>query len=186
MEQTVNHESLQFLLKALDGQRARFARLESRTQGRATVKSRITQESFASVFGTDSVWKLDDRTVLLNCTYEQVVNRRRVQEGKDADFKSEGTYGNLIGKCLLRLDKDGSMQVRTYHVKHRHDKSVWVKADGTPLTPELVNRLKAEFLPLPGKSVKQGLDNEFKVMNFKLDSIRSLTMGGVKYIIQHA
>lgn len=186
MEQTVSHDALQFILKSLDGQRARFARVESRTIGRATVKSRTTLEPFADVFGTDSVWKLDDRTVLINCDYSKVVNRRRVAEGKEADFVAAKSYGNLIGKCLYRLDKDGSMQVRTYHVKHRHDKSVWVKADGTPLEPKLVARLKSEFLPAKGGSVKQGLDNEFKVMNFKMESIRSLTMGGVKYIVQHA
>lgn len=186
MEQTVNHESLQFILGRLDGQRARFARVESRTIGRANVKSRTTLESFSSVFGTDSVWKLDDRVVLINCDYSKVVNRRRVAEGKEADFEAAKSYGNLIGKCLYRLDKDNSVQVRTYHVKHRHDRSVWVKADGTPLSPELVARLKSEFLPPRGKSVKQGLDNEFKVMNFKMESIRSLTMGGVKYIVQHA
>lgn len=107
----LTNNDLESLLLDLEGKPATFVRLESKTIARATVKSRVTLEPFASVFGTDTVWKLDSRTVLLNASYEKVVNRRREAAGLEADFKSEGTYGAMIGKCLIEK-KDGAKNVR--------------------------------------------------------------------------
>jgi hypothetical protein len=180
----LTNNQLEILLKELEGKPATFVRLESKTVARANVKSRKTLEPFASIFGTDTVWKIDSRSMLLNVDYERVVNRRRVESGLAADFKSEGTYGKMEGKCILHSDK-GDKQVRLYHVAHHNDNARWVRADGTELSPELVSRLKSEFLPERKPSAKQGLEGpkSFLPLNFKMESIKSLRMKGVEYIM---
>ena len=181
----LTNNDLETLLLDLQGKPATFVRLESKTKARATVKSRTTLEPFYSVFGTDTVWKVDSRTVLLNASYEKVVNRRREKEGLEGDFESKGTYGNMIGKCLIEKD-DGAKNVRFYYIPRKDDVARWVRADGTLLSPDLVERLKKEFLPVQKEgSGRQGLEsaNAFRPLDFKMESIRSLRMKGVEYIM---
>lgn len=175
------------LLESLTGKRAYFTRIVSQTKGRANKKSRVTDESFQSIFGCNEVWKLDDRTLIINADYASMVNRRRKEEGThDAEnpFKSKGTYGEMVNRCLLRK-LDGEMQVRTYNHHHRKNKSRWIRPDGSELPSQLVNRLKSEFLPLPSGSSRQGLskNKEVQPLNFGLDSIKSLTLDKVEYIL---
>ena len=184
MPTLLTNSALETLLHGMEGKPAQFVRLETKTKARAIKSSRITSEPFYDVFKTDTVWKVDSRTVLLNAKYENVVNSRRAKEGVSADFKSQGTYGEMDGKCLIRKD-DGAVNVRTYYMKNADDKAIWLRADGTELSPELVARLKAEFLPPKKSNPKQGLseENEFHVMDFKMESIRGLRVAGTEYIM---
>lgn len=164
--------------------RGQFIRLDSKTAARALVKSRTTGESFASIFGTSKVWKINSRNVQLRVDYQNAVNGRREREGKEKDFQSEGTYGEVQNDTLVRK-ADGSFNVRVYHVKHPDDTVKWVRDDGTELTPALVSRLKVEFLPVQKDSPKQGLENEVKPLDFKPESILAFRMAGVEYIMAH-
>ena len=164
--------------------RGQFIRLDSKTAARALVKSRTTGESFASIFGTSKVWKINSRNVQLRVDYQNAVNGRREREGLEKNFQSEGTYGEVQNDTLVRK-ADGSFNVRVYHVKHPDDTVKWVRDDGTELTPDLVSRLKAEFLPVQKDSPKQGLENEVKPLDFKPDSILAFRMAGVEYIMAH-
>lgn len=175
-----------FLL-SLEGKRAYFVGLTTQTIGRATKKSRTTLESFESVFGCREVFKLNETVALINASYEKIVRARREAEGvedKENPFKSKGTYGELLGKCLIRKP-DGVMNVRTYGVKRATDKSFWVRPDGTILSDALVKRLKAEFLPAPKGSGRQGLseDRKLNVIDYKMESIKSIKMEGVTYTV---
>lgn len=185
MSKIISYKDLEEILKGLEGKAAKFVRLHTRTIPAHTVKSRATGLSFAATFGCDEVYKLDERNVLINASYERVVNRRRKEEGLATDFKSEGTYGTLIGKCLL-LTNSGSMQVRTYHVKTWRDNSKFVKPDGTEFSPEQLKDLKAHFLKLSDGGTKQGIVKTFKPLNFKMESIRSFKMDGAEYIVAGA
>lgn len=164
--------------------RGQFIRLDSKTAARALVKSRTTGESFASIFGTSKVWKINSRNVQLRVDYQNAVNGRREREGLEKNFQSEGTYGEVQNDTLVRK-ADGSFNVRVYHVKHPDDTVKWVRDDGTELTPDLVSRLKVEFLPVQKDSPKQGLENEVKPLDFKPDSILAFRMAGVEYIMAH-
>ena len=166
--------------------KGQFIRLDSKTLARGLVKSRTTLESFASVFGTSKVWKINSRNVQLRVDYQNAVNGRREREGKEGDFKSQGTYGLVENDTLVRK-ADGSFNVRVYHVKHPDDTVKWVRDDGTELSPALVARLKAEFLPKPkpeGEG-KQGLENEVKPLDFMPESILAFRMAGTDYIMAH-
>jgi hypothetical protein len=166
--------------------KGQFIRLDSKTAARGTVKSRITGEAFASVFGSAKVWKINSRNVQIRIDYENAVNGRREREGMEGDFKSEGTYGDVQNGTLVRK-ADGTFNLRVYHVKHPDDSVRWVRDDGTELSPALVARLKAEFLPKPkpeGEG-KQGLDNEVKPLDFKPESILAFRMAGTDYIMAH-
>lgn len=180
----LTNAGLETLLLDPNLRKGQFIRLDSKTLARATVKSRLTSEPFAAIFGTSKVWKINSRQVQIGVDYAKVVNARREREGKEADFKSEGTYGEMEGLALLRM-KDGGFQVRVFHVKHPDDKVRWVRDDGTELSPELVARLKAEFLPPHKESPKQDLENEVQPLNFKPESILAMRIAGTEYIMAH-
>jgi hypothetical protein len=166
--------------------KGQFIRLDSKTEARATVKSRTTSEPFAAVFDTSKVWKINSRTVQLRVDYQNAVNGRREKEGLEKNFQSKGTYGEVENDTLVRKP-DGSFNVRVYHVKHPDDSVRWLRDDGTELSPDLVARLKAEFLPKPkpeGEG-KQGLENAVQPLDFKPESILALRMAGVDYIMAH-
>lgn len=180
----LTNSGLESLLLDLDSKAGQFIRLDSKTLVKGTVKSRTTLEPFASVFGTAKVWKINSRQVQIGLDYQKVVNTRREREGKEADFKSEGTYGEMETKCLLRRE-DGSFQMRVYHVKHPDDKVRFVRDDGTELSPVLVERLKSEFMPPKKESPKQDLENEVQPLNFKPESILALRISGMEYVMAH-
>lgn len=165
--------------------KGQFIRLDSKTVAKTTVKSRKTLEPFALVFGTSKVYKINSRNVQLRCNYEDSVNGRREKEGKAGDFQSQGTYGQVENDTLVRK-ADGSFNVRVYHVKHPDDSVKWVREDGTELSPDLVARLKAEFLPAPKDGEgKQGLENAVQPLDFKPESILAFRMAGTDYILAH-
>ena len=104
----------------------------------------------------------------------------------DAHPKARDPYGEVENDTLVRK-ADGSFNVRVYHVKHPDDSVRWLRDDGTELSPDLVARLKAEFLPKPkpeGEG-KQGLENAVQPLDFKPESILALRMAGVDYIMAH-
>lgn len=156
-------------------------RLESRTQARANKKSRDTSEAFASVFGTSTVWKITSSNYRIGCDYEKVVNAHRDREGLEKDFKSQGTYGEMETRTLLRKE-DGTFQMRVFVDKDDVPSVRWVRDDGTELSPALVSRLKAEFLP-PRKddAKKQGVEDVVKPRNFACESILGFRLAGVEY-----
>lgn len=181
----LTHRELETLLLDPNLRKGQFIRLDSKTQARALVKSRTTGGSFATVFNSGKVWKINSRNVQLRVDYENAVNSRRDREGKESDFKSKGTYGEVENNTIVRKE-DGSYNVRVYHVKHPDDSVRWVRDDGTELSPELVARLKVEFLPPPKKeSATQALDNEVQPLDFKPESILAFRMAGTDYIMAH-
>lgn len=182
----LTNAALETLLLDPSLRKGQFIRLDSKTEARATVKSRTTLEPFASVFGTSKVWKINSRSVQIGVNYEDAVNRRLRKEGEEANFKSEGTYGEVENNTIVRK-ADGSWNMRVYHVQHPDDTVRWVRDDGTELSPDLVARLKAEFLPKPKPegTGKQGLDNQVMPLDFKPESILAIRMAGVDYIMAH-
>lgn len=181
----LTNAALETLLLDPTIRRGQFIRLDSKTLVRGTVKSRTTSEPFASVFGTSKVWKINSRNVQLRVDYQNAVNGRREREGKEKNFQSQGTYGEVENDTLVRK-ADGSFNVRVYHVKHRDDTVKWVRDDGTELSPALVASLKAEFLPQSKEGEgKQGLENKVQPLDFKPDSILAFRMAGMEYVMAH-
>lgn len=178
----LTNSQLETLLLDPTLRKGQFIRLDSKTKARALVKSRVTSEPFAAVFGTSTVWKINSRNVQIRIDYENAVNGRREREGKEADFQSQGTYGDLENGTIVRK-ADGSYNVRVYHVKHPEDSVRWVRDDGTELSADLVKRLKAEYLPAQKDSPKQDLENEVKPLDFLPSSILAFRMSGVDYIM---
>jgi hypothetical protein len=175
---------LEALLFKLDKENAgQGIRMESRTIARGRKTSSVTGESKWEVFGSENIWKISSQNYKIGQDYENVVNIRRDREGVEGEFKSQGTYGNMEARTILRM-KDGSFQMRVFVEGTDKSKNRWVRDDGTELSPELVARLKAEFLP-PRKdeSPKQGIEKTVKPRNFAVDSILSFRAAGVDYIM---
>lgn len=183
MSTILTYGELEKIMLSPELPKGQFIRLDSRTEAKATVKSRKTLESFEKVFGCQKVYKINSRQVQLKVDYENAVNGRREKEGLEGDFKSQGTYGTVENNTIVRKNED-QWYLRVFHVKNPLDKVKWVRDNGEELTPDLVKRLENEFLPLPkeGKG-KQELENEVKPLNFKSDSILAIRMNGVEYIM---
>jgi len=184
----LSYKDLENLLIGLEGQSAKMVRMHTRTLPHLKKTSRKDSRTFPETFGCDSVIKLDMRVVLINASYERVVNRRRKEAGLSTDFKSEGTYGKMIGKCILQAN-NGSTQVRTYHIPSWRDNCRYVKPDGTEFTKEQIADIKANFFDKVSDSEgKQGLSKgkQFRPLNFKMESVRTFKLDGQEYIVAGA
>lgn len=184
MSTILTYANLESILLNPDIRKGQFIRLDSKTEARATKKSRVTSESFESLFGTSKIFKINSRTVQIGVSYESAVNGRREKEGMESNFVSAGTYGDVENNTIVRKS-DGSWNMRVYHVKHNDDNVIWVREDGTELDDILVTRLKAEYLPIPKTSDKQGLDNQVMPLDFKPSSIIGFRMDGEDYLMAH-
>lgn len=186
MSKIASHAQFIALVESLTG-RARFAYIHSNTDARPIKSSRVTGESLQEVFGCTGIRKMNERSVILNLDYAKVVNKRRVKEGLPADFVADAAKGgSLRHKCLKRMN-DGSDQLRTYSANHKKDRSWYVKEGGKnhgqTLTPAEVARLKPEFLALGGYASKQGIQHILQPLDFKLESIKQITLEGQTLIL---
>jgi len=138
-------------------------------------------------------------TVSLGNNYEEEVNKRLLVEGKEDDFKAQGTYCfpltrietglkalaekllNKIGltfldklsKIIFKHNEKEQLYVRVYPnlAKEYKANSVYFDADGTELTKEEFKEIEAEYLPLRSSATQGGLEDKIIVNNYKIENI---------------
>lgn len=121
--------------------------------------------------------EIDDETIG-DCTIEK--------------FKAEslpwGHWLELSDEKVSRtiIEHKGNLYIRIYYLNSNSSKSekFYHYENGDPISDELIERLKNEFLPLEKKSEKQGVDEENQVIvnNPKLSGIVRLHFSGNVYI----
>lgn len=111
------------------------------------------------------IYKVAKVKVLLNANYEKLVNDSRAKEGKPTDFVAEAMkYGTMIGNALL--ENKGQLYLKCIE-KDRVGDSKYENAISEPID---YNEL-LPFIPEYTGSVKQDLENEVKVRNYKIESV---------------
>jgi len=167
------------------------------TEKVALKKSRTTKLPTPSKYVTIS--KVTFATISMGNDYEKEVNKRLSEEGKENDFKAQGTYCtpltqvdegmkvfvnkllNKIGltfmdklsQVLYKHKEKEQLYVRVYPnlAKSYESNSVYFDAEGTELSKEEFKAIEAEYLPLSSGASQGGLEDKIIVNNYKLENI---------------
>lgn len=129
------------------------------------------------------IWKTATVNGLLNFYYEEGVRRRLEKEGKDPEiFKQGGSWhepvilnGYLTPLCRHKKEHD-RLYLRFMVVRRLGDPT-YADPAGNPLDVADV----AEFLRSKPAYQNQGLEDPLEFLVYGLDSIQTITIGGVNY-----
>lgn len=171
--------------------------LVAETQKVALKKSRITKVATPSKYETIS--KVILATVSVGNDYEQSVNERLNQEGKDDNFKAQGTYctplhrietglrgvvegllsklglkfEDKLSKIIFKHKEKEQYYVRVYPnlAKEYSANVVYFDAEGNQLTRDEYKAVEAEYLSKSGSAEQGGLENKIIVNNYKLENV---------------
>ena len=120
----------------------------------------------------------------INSDYGKAVNRQRGREDKEQDFEvMPPKWGQAIqGTPFFKHRKAGADHESLYlrvHVNRSNEKPVY-RADGSVINVDLLQ----PHMRSKGAS-RQGTDKEIVPRTYKLESITSITLGKVRYEIDH-
>jgi hypothetical protein len=133
----------------------------------------------------DEVVKVAESNVQINYDYVNAVERTLTREGKDLDDYKPGTtwYDTVVdqkGRLTpwARHKKTGEIYLRARLIKQLSSK--YFDQNGTQISEE---KLKP-YLPAGRKASSQGTDNQVMAVTYRIDSVRSLRLDGVNYVVQ--
>lgn len=113
-------------------------------------------------------------------TYAGIINDRRLEEAKEADFQAQGTYSEeYTANGIVRKHKEREQFYLRGYVNDckQVGKTRYFDANGVEMSEEMFRKIEAEYLPLPGKNKSQGLDNSLIVNDFKLENVLRVKRG---------
>lgn len=125
------------------------------------------------------VKKIQTTKVEINFNYASDVNKQRMAEGKDLDFRTKESWHEHIGtsKCLVKNPKTDEKYLLVKVVSKEN--AYYIDENRNFLT---VDQLKP-FMPEYKKPVHQDLDNPILVNTYKLANIKEVEIDGTKYIL---
>jgi hypothetical protein len=110
------------------------------------------------------VFKINTIKVTMNADYQYRVNEQRIKEGNSANFEAKSMgYGQMVGNALL--ENNGQLYIKCIE-ENRIGVPIYVDAANNVIE---YDELKP-FIP-SRKSNGQGVEEEIKVRNFKVDSV---------------
>ena len=149
------------------------------TEIKALKKSRVTKAP--TPLNLTTIKKYSYRVVSLGNQYEKAVNNRLKKEGKEQGFEAKGSYciSASDNNILYRHKMKDQFYVRYYsNLCHTHKVVVfYYDANGVEIPKELFYKLQAEYFPLSKSNDNQGLNNEVKVNNVKIENLKWLKRG---------
>lgn len=130
------------------------------------------------------VRKLSKVRVMIGANYENGVNRQAEREGNEdaGEFKAmKLAYGSWLVPHKL-IEHKGEIQIRVT-CKPDEKPEVSYTLDGEPMEKSVIE----PFLPVKKESARQeefGVERQVVPRNYKLDSIKSITVYGTHYRIE--
>lgn len=157
------------MVEMLSGIRgATFATLITQTDARL----RKTGNPFGQV------QKVSRVNVCLGYQYEKAVNRQRIREDSEADFRAgPRQWGTRIPGTFF-VEHKGKTYLETK--VERSLGHAYIDSRGRQLTDDEV----APYLPARGEN-RQEVEREILVRDYSLDSIRSIACRGETYLMMH-
>jgi hypothetical protein len=130
----------------------------------------------------DKVIKKSKGNYFIGGSYEDMVNTRMVKEGLQPTFESmECSVGEKVegSKCLQFNEK-----LNRYYLQYFIFPTSNIKSEFIFENDSIDKVLFQDFLVKKSESSRQPQENKHKPQSFKLESIKEITLSGVKYIIQ--
>ena len=132
--------------------------------------------------GHEKIYKEATWTVTFNTQYEKRVNDGRAVEGKITDFKAmPRVWGeHLLNKNAL-VTYQGQLYLQVFKKAAVYERYVAIHEDGS-ITGVSLSEIDRYLYKSTSKS-RQGLDNEVKVRNLKMESILGVSIPelGIQY-----
>lgn len=116
-------------------------------------------------------------TMLVNIGwgYENAVNNQRLREGKEADFQAEGRKWGVRRNSKI-VEHKGQLYVTMK--SEQHFDTTFIQGDVI-----LDKTLVEPFLPKRAKAETQELDKDVMPLDYKVSSIKQITLRGETYEI---
>jgi hypothetical protein len=133
---------------------------------------KVGKELFGQVF------KLSRVNGMINWNYEGAVNRQREREGGMADFESHPRQWGvrLHGTPFVQHNENLYLELK---VEKSVDEPSYVNSSGETVNLSLIR----DHLPTSSSSSRQGVEKEIILRDYKMESITSITMNKITYII---
>lgn len=116
--------------------------------------------------------------MLLNANYTNMVNNRRLKEGKEADFQAKENWfekvNDSVNGSIVANKKDSTALYLLFACNNAQTLNYYV--NGVEATPEQIAIIK-QFKPATPKATNQGLENDIIVRTIKLDNIQQIKCG---------
>lgn len=127
------------------------------------------------------VWKVSDKyRIITGFDYESSVNGRLKREGKEPNFKSEGsTWMKMLSKGLVTDKKTESKFYLRYQSLPSSTLSTEYVSDGDPIEFQMFK----DYMKQKSESDNQGLDNPLMFQVCKLENIQEISVGGFHYVL---
>lgn len=162
-----------------------FASVTTDTEPKTLAKSRVTGEP------TPNIRHESYRRIMLATNYENNVKAQREREGHESpdSFQAESLWkgkGRRFGRFLVvHEDKPDQFYLRIRPQADEHGRPVAIKSKWLRDGAEVNQDELAEFLPKPRPASKQELTKEIPYRAYKVENIKTLTIGGVTYELDH-
>ena len=171
--------------------------LVAETEKVALKKSRKTKTPTPERFS--KITKVTLATVSLGNDYENEVNKQLAEEGKEDNFKAQGTYcfpltrietglrafaegllnkiglsfSDKLSKIIFKHNEREQLYLRVYPslAKEFLSNSVFFDAEGNQITKEEFKAIEEEFLPLSSSASQGGVEKKIIVNNYKIENI---------------
>lgn len=172
----ITKEDLVQVMTESESRGTTFVSFEAETDARCVKKNRETGEPRPEEWGA-KILKRSRVNGVLGYDYENSVNNQRSREGKDSDFqKEERRWG-------VRLDR--------VWVSHKGELYFTIKVERSLESPRYFTESGVEipaedvkpYLPKKSSSSRQGTDKEIIHREYKLSSLRGITINKVSYEI---
>ena len=126
----------------------------------------------------DRVTKQSEVNAQLNFNYENAVNNRRANEGKERDFQTKGLKWGGKAHNNSVVENNGKLYLQVRVLKSLE--SIY-QVDGKNISKDEATKIIPER---KSYAAGQGVESEVIVRTYGIASIKEVTMNGIKYLIQ--
>lgn len=127
----------------------------------------------------DKVIKKSKSNFLIGNEYETRVRTNEGKEGLEPNFVSmENKVGNHVSKCVLFNEK-----TQSHYLQVERFDEIKPQLEYTFEGNEIDKMLFNDFMVKVSNTIRQEQDRVIKVLSFKLDSIKELSLNGQHYVV---
>jgi|GEM_PF-2277317 len=116
--------------------------------------------------------------VFMGDSYQEMVNKVRDKEGLEPDFEARPTYCSPVteNNLVYQHKKSGQLYLRVYtgYGATMTSERKYFDAYGKEIDAEEYLALKEEYLKKDSDSSRQGVENEIRVLNYKVENVTKL------------
>jgi hypothetical protein len=142
----------------------------------ASIETEVKMLKRGNPYAGESVTKVQNMNGAIGFDYENSVNRQRDREGNEENFEANSRKWGILLEGRKIVEHKGN-----YYLQFKVENSSNVKyfMNGQEIEKEMI----AEWLPKKKESTTQDVEKQVIVRDVKFDSIKSIKMKGMEYLL---